>query len=79
VRGSLEGRLAKIEASSAGPSSHFVVLPHDAAEHGGEHFARMKAEALRDYRSRTGGRAGFTIITGVPRCDEAMPLETRGR
>jgi hypothetical protein len=76
---SLEGRLAKIEAASTGPSSHFVVLPHDAAEHGEEHFVRMKADALRDYRSRTGRRASFAIITGVPRCDEAMPLETRGR
>jgi hypothetical protein len=71
---SLEGRLAKIEAAKAGPSSHFVVLPHDAAEHGEEHFAQVKAEAFRDYRSRTCRRAGFAIITGVPRCDDAMPL-----
>jgi hypothetical protein len=71
---SLEGRLAKIEAASAGSSSHFVVLPHDAAEHGEEHFERVKAEAFRDYRSRTGRRVGFAIITGVPRCADAASL-----
>jgi hypothetical protein len=70
---SLESRLTKLEASNTGLSSHFVVLPHDAAEYGEEHFAQVKVEALRDYRSRTGCRAGVAIITGVPRCDDATP------